>query len=295
MKNRFRFLTLLLAVSLWLSAFAQMRIAYGMDTPSFILVHEDTDRSETLDSCYLTVSYEVRHRASEHDDSLSRSNIMDLQAGRLFNAFFSRDLRDLDIENTHSLKTVMQIETIPDGYLGWDILLSHSDSVMTVTNRLPFTTQVTEYTEKLPAIEWREIPEETDTVMGYPCRTAVGSFGGREWTVAYTEAIPLPYGPWKLNGEKGLILKASDADGGYLFEAVGLTQKKAPILRYDWPRKRMGKREWMEFERDMYANAGAFARNTGTRILITDNSEKGFHPLNESDDWVEYYNPLEKE
>lgn len=32
--------------------------------------------------------------------------------------------------------------------------------------------------------------------------------------------------------------------------------------------------------------------NTGARILIMDNSEKGYHALNE--DWSEYYNPLEK-
>ena len=42
----------------------------------------------------------------------------------------------------------------------------------------------------------------------------------------------------------------------------------------------------------MYKNAGAFVRNTGARIIVMDNSEKGFHHLNE--DWEQYYNPLEK-
>ena len=103
---------------------------------------------------------------------------------------------------------------------------------------------------------------------------------------------PLPYGPWKLNGAKGLILKAEDAGNNFVFEAEGLTQKPQPIIRYDWKRKVMKKDDWKRFEQDIYKNAGAFVRNTGARVLITDNSEKGFHKLNE--EWSQFYNPLEK-
>lgn len=271
---------------------AQITIAYGMDTPSFVLAHEDTDKYETLDTCYLTVSYRFSRRASERDDSLAYEDIMDLQAGRLYNAFFSRNLRELDTRNTESLKKSLRFDFVPAEYAGFDILTSHADSLSTVTNRIPFTSQVIEYTERASAPEWEYLPEETDTVMGYPCHAAVCEFGGRRWKVYYADGIPLPYGPWKLNGTRGLVLKAADDGNNFVFEAAGLTRKPQPVVRYSWNRKRMGKDEWKAFEREMYKNAGNFVRSTGARVLISDNSERGFHPLNE--DWTEFYNPLEK-
>lgn len=271
---------------------AQMTIAYAMSTPSFTLAHEDTDKYQTLDTCYLTITYRFKYKASEKDDSLSYDDLMNLQLGRRYNAFYSRNLRDLDIQNTKEIKTTMQFQTVPENYVGFDILVNHNDSTTVVTNRIPYTTQVIEYTETSPVHSWTYIPEDTATVMGYHCHVAKCNYGGREWKVYYTNDIPLPYGPWNLNGVKGLILKAEDAEHNFVFEAEGLTQKPQPIIRYDWNRKTMNKEDWKQFEREMYQNAGAFVRNTGARILIMDNSEQGFHRLNE--DWSQYYNPLER-
>ena len=38
------------------AAIAQVTVSYAMDTPTFTLAHEDTDKYETLDTCYLNVS-----------------------------------------------------------------------------------------------------------------------------------------------------------------------------------------------------------------------------------------------
>lgn len=273
-------------------ASAQVTVSYAMDTPTFTLSHEDTDKYQVLDTCYLTINYRFQYRATEADDSLSFDDLMELQMGRRYNAFFSRNLRDLDMENTESLKTTMQFSTVPENCVGFDLLFSHPDSRLTVTNRLPYTSQVIEYTEDTPAIEWTYDSEETGTVMGYTCKVATCSYGGRNWKVWYTDTIALPYGPWLLNGAKGIVLKALDTENNFIFTAEGLTQKPQPIIRYEWSRKIMGKAEWKRFERDMYENAGAFVRNTGARILIMDNSEQGYHRLTE--DWQQFYNPLEK-
>lgn len=277
----------------WKGASAQVTVTYAMDSPTFTLAHEDTDKYETLDTCYLTVSYRFSYRTGEKDDSLSNDDLMELQMGRQNNAFFSRNLRDLDIRNTRELKTTLQFSTVPENYVGFDILTNHPGSTMKVTNRLPYTSQVIEYEENVPDLTWDYISGETDSVMGYLCNVATTNYCGRTWKVYYTTEIPLPYGPWKLNGAKGLILKATDTENNFVFESVGLTQKPQPIIRYDWNRKRMGKNDWMRFEREMYKNAGSFVRNTGARIIIMDNSEQGFHRLNE--DWSQYYNPLEKD
>ena len=146
---------------------AQISVTYAMDTPTFTLAHEDTDKSQTLDTCYLTITYRIKYKATEKDDSLSYDDLMDLQLGRKYNAFFSRNLRDLDIQNTKELKTTMQFQTVPENYVGFDLLINHGDSTTIVTNRIPYTSQVIEYTENTPIQSWEYIPEDTATVMGY--------------------------------------------------------------------------------------------------------------------------------
>lgn len=270
---------------------AQITRAYGMDSPSFVLESADITKYETLDSCYLTVSYLFGHRASEKDDSLSYEDLMDLQAGRNYNAFFSKNLREHDKEIEELKKTTRYLPCVPDECVGFDLIFNHSDSTTSETNRIPFTTQMIEYSERTENPKWIVNSEDTDTVMGYKCISATCNFRGRKWKVWFTPEIPLPYGPWKLNGTDGLILKATDTDNNFKFEAVGLSQKNEPIIRYEWKRKEMSRKDWKRFERDMHENAGAFANRIGIQINIIDNSERGFHK--QTGDWSIFYNPLE--
>ena len=295
MKFRYRLITALILIISELSAHAQVTMSYAMDTPQLSFIWQNTDKYETLDSAYLTVTYSLRYRSSETDKTMSSEDLMNLQMGRVYNAFFSSNLREADIANTESMKTSMYFSA---GYattlIGFDLLLSYKDSTLTETNRLPFTTQVIEYTEHTPSISWQYTPYDTLTVMGYLCSAAICTHGGRVWKVYYTDMIPLPYGPWKLGGTPGLILKAMDTENNFVFEAAGLTRKPAPIIRYNWDRRKMKKDEWKKYESYIYEHAGAFARNTGTRIVISDNSSRGFHRLSENDNWSEYHVTLER-
>ena len=186
----------------------------------------------------------------------------------------------------------MSFDTPEPSWQGYDILLQVAPKTLTFSNRVPFTDDVCQYTEPVPTIEWTYMPEDTATVMGYHCHAATCEYGGRKWKAYYTNNIPLPYGPWKFGGLKRMMMKVCDMNRNFVFEAEGLTQKPQPIVRYDWKYKQMTKEEWQKFEANMYKNAGAFVKNSGVRVIIMDDSDRGFHPLNES--WEQYYNPIEK-
>lgn len=77
------------------------------------------------------------------------------------------------------------------------------------------------YEENLPKIDW-QLKDSIKNVCGYDCSMAVGRVYGRTWTVWYAMEIPLTYGPYILGGLPGLIMSASDNDGVFRFEAIGI-------------------------------------------------------------------------
>ncbi len=75
---------------------------------------------------------------------------------------------------------------------------------------------------QLPKISW-EIKNETKNIIGFDCQKATGVCKGRKYTAWFTKEIPIPIGPWKLNGLPGIILEAKDEKQhisftAYLFE-----------------------------------------------------------------------------
>ena len=155
---------------------AQIIMSYAVDSPQLSFIWQNTDKFDVLDSTYLTVTYSLRYRSSETDDSLSYEDLMDLQMGRAYNAFFSRNLRETDTKNTESFNTHMYFSAAYNrAFLGFDLLLGHDEGILTETNRLPYTTEVIEYTEQTPSITWEYLPEDTLTVMGYLCQAATCS------------------------------------------------------------------------------------------------------------------------
>lgn len=77
------------------------------------------------------------------------------------------------------------------------------------------------YTEPLSEIQWTIVEDSTATVLGYECVMAESDYHGRHWKAWFTPELPIPFGPWKLHGLPGIILKA-EANGGFTFIATGL-------------------------------------------------------------------------
>ena len=86
------------------------------------------------------------------------------------------------------------------------------------------------YTENLPLLFNWQIEDEMREVCGYECIKATCHWRGRDFTAWFTPDIPVEYGPWKFGGLPGLIMKVSDNEGIYTFEAVAVENGKFTIF-----------------------------------------------------------------
>ena len=83
--------------------------------------------------------------------------------------------------------------------------------------------------EKMAAPQWTLL-SESDTICGLKCQKAMGKYGGREWTVWFAGSLPTRFGPWRLNGLPGLIMRAVTADGIHSFECRRVEAVKEKIM-----------------------------------------------------------------
>tara|TARA_R110002049_G_scaffold65035_1_gene170960 strand:+ start:89282 stop:90106 length:825 start_codon:yes stop_codon:yes gene_type:complete len=117
--------------------------------------------------------------------------------------------------------------------------------------------------DTIPNINWK-ILDETKKIGKLDCTKATCSFKGRDYTAWFSTSIPLPYGPWKLQGLPGLILEAYDTDKEiyFYFKSIEYPSKKDlkitipnPETNMDMERNRPTKeREWItseDFKKEM--------------------------------------------
>ncbi len=83
--------------------------------------------------------------------------------------------------------------------------------------------------EKIPKIHW-EIKKDTKKIGKFLCQRAKGYFRGRNYNVWFTDQIPLPFGPWKLQGLPGLILEVKDDKNEVYFRVTKLDFKENVII-----------------------------------------------------------------
>ena len=78
--------------------------------------------------------------------------------------------------------------------------------------------------EQLPKINWK-ITDEFKDIGEYKCQKATGYFRGRTYTTWFTSAVPIPFGPWKLQGLPGLIIEVKDDKKEVYFRVTKVTFK----------------------------------------------------------------------
>ncbi len=127
------------------------------------------------------------------------------------------------------------------------------------------------YEEEMPVFDW-ELTDSVINVLGYECQGAKCNFRGREWTVFYAEEIPVLDGPWKLQGLPGLIMKASDRNGHYRFECIGIkSEANRPVTIYKVPYNTTDRRGYYDVKNRYDVNPYAyFEATTGGHITVRD-------------------------
>lgn len=194
----------------------------------------DFSSRTAIDSVSFQVTYSSRIRRVLHVESYS-ADLQILEIGSKHTRYYSR-LAELSDSLYTNFKESANFGRDENGYVREetyeDIFINYPDqnkiSVVTRYLKKSFV-----YEEERPELEWT-ISSETETILGYECTKATASFRGRTWYAWFTMDIPLNYGPWKLSGLPGLILKAEDADRYFTFEAVGIKQNvRKPIMMFD--------------------------------------------------------------
>ncbi|MGV0966654.1 GLPGLI family protein [Empedobacter falsenii] len=83
--------------------------------------------------------------------------------------------------------------------------------------------------EKRPTINWK-ITKESQKILGYKCYKAITKFRGRDYVAWFTPDIPYNFGPWKLGGLPGLILKVENDIFDYDATRIVLNSDKIPTI-----------------------------------------------------------------
>ncbi len=81
------------------------------------------------------------------------------------------------------------------------------------------------YKEPIPSMDWK-LTGNICSILGYTCLSASARFRGRSYEVWFAPEVPVSPGPWKFNGLPGLILKARDEAGLFVWEAQSVSRKQ---------------------------------------------------------------------
>lgn len=148
-----------------------------------------------------------------------------------------------------------------------------------------------EETEERP--QW-VLSDDTATVLSYVCRKAVCRFKGREWMAWFTPEIPSSEGPWKLFGLPGLILKAEDSEGHYIFECTGieLCHSYHPILFKGRDYEPVNRKAYNKIHERYWADPVGFITGSMPNVSVTISDGQGNKTKSPRNI---VHNPLERE
>lgn len=280
-------LAFLFLLSCAINSFAQ-GTGWGLADTNLPYFPYDISDYQVLDTTNLVVRYKATYPYSNvMQGDVQAEDRMVLQIGRIFNKFHSENLNLM--ERRKSFKEKVSVRT-RQYYLPFLVYDNKQEGNLEVVNRIPFASNNVAYCymEKEASINW-VIDDKTDTLCGYSCYHAASTFGGRSWDVWFTLDVPYPYGPWKLGGLPGLILKAEDADSLFRFEMTEMVQVSEPITRPNWNYVKISKKKWLKYEEAIHKSPYDYFTKGGTYDIFIGATNEKMTPS-----WTIPYYPMEK-
>ena len=136
-----------------------------------------------------------------------------------------------------------------------------------VTDRISYRNYV--YSENIPQIAWK-VEDSTQIILGYLNQKATASFRGREWVVWFTLELPYSFGPWKLFGLPGLIVKAETADGYFSYTMVGIEKPKTEEYIYTFKSAEIKatRQDILRLKRRSWEDPIGLGRDHGIQVMV---------------------------
>ncbi len=178
--------------------------------------------------------YQVTFRPSIKDSLHVKEKVF-LDVWNNNSRFYSEDRAKLidflaEDKNVHFRSEMVYPSDVKAGNMNWTVV-KESDKVFLVF-KVGSTIIKTE--DKLASIEW-SILDGNELYEGLTVQKAVGNWKGRNWSVWFTQDIPLIEGPYKFKNLPGFVVKAVDDNEEYLFEFIEARKEKitANYFGYD--------------------------------------------------------------
>lgn len=243
--------------------------------------------SQPIDTMLFKCQYRLLYvRDSMNPDDV-RGDVMNLEIGKKISKFYSYDDFKSDSTLDAALKAKKSKEEIVASrgfrinYNTYVIYTNYPDGKITVTDKI--MRDYYKYSEDYPAVKWKIYPETT-TILGYPCQKAECQFRGRTYTVWFTNSIPANFGPWKLSGLPGLILKAEDNRKHFVFECFSIVNPRAVIT---WDEREYQPTDHKKFNQAYIRfkqNPLLGLQGMGIKIDMPNAPKKPFNPLELKDE-----------
>jgi len=267
---------LLCCIALWASS-AAVQAQFNVFMP------EGNIRQDTIGTLQLRVQYETTFRIDTtrlEKKPLEETLILEIGAGvskfHSYSKYLCDSVYQADIADKASQETINRhlnqygtsrfTETVSKGFPSGRI--TTQDAVAGFSR--------IRYEEELEFPQWK-LTEETDTLIGYPCRRAECFYKGRRWTAWFTEEIAVSEGPWKLGGLPGLILKAHDSEEHYRFTAAGieLCRDRRPITLRLRNHELVNRKQYRKIHNRYYADPVGFIQGSQPGVSMTVRDEHG--------------------
>lgn len=245
-------------------------------------VHQDT-----IGTAQLRVQYETLFCIDTAKQEKPLEETMILEAGTGVSKFYSYSkyicdsVYNADIANKASQETINRhLNQYAKSRLTEIVCKGFPAGHVTTQNAVAGFSRI-RYEEKLEWPQWK-LTEETDSLLGMPCRKAECNFKGRHWTAWFTEDIAVSEGPWKLGGLPGLILKAYDSEEQYCFTADGieLCRTRKPITIRLKNYEQVSRKQYRKVHDRYYDDPVGFVNGSqpGVSMTVTDSNGNKIRP-----------------